>query len=190
MTMDRDKADLQHKRTAAHIMKGEYAQAARELSDAIKYYPEDPSLHESLAVCYRALGDEASANSATIKAQELIRQAAERWSPTWGPPLSVFWKGQLVGHFEGWPGDNDYPRINGKWTPLESALTKQFEAILLRDDYWDRPAPLRVRLGADPGGDCLVDCLVFEKIVGPTGKDFSCYTIVLSPGVPPGIGEG
>ena len=84
--MDPDKADLLRKRAVAHVGKGEYAQAVGELSEAIKYYPEDPDVHESLAVCYRALGDEASAKSATSEAQRLIRQAAERWPPVrWSP---------------------------------------------------------------------------------------------------------
>ena len=108
----------------------------------------------------------------------------------WGPPLPVHWKGALVGHFERLPEDNDFPRVNGRWTACDSPLAKQFERFLLETRYLDRAQDSRVKVGTDPGRECAVYSLRYREQVTQTGKKLPWYWMVLSTGVPPDLGEG
>jgi Flp pilus assembly protein TadD len=66
---DYAKAESHRKQGLAHLTNGDYAQAIAELTEAVAYAQEDPDLHNGLAACYRALGDEMAADRHKSRAQ-------------------------------------------------------------------------------------------------------------------------
>jgi len=69
-------------------------------------------------------------------------------------------------------------------------LAKQFERILLEKRYIDRMQHSRIKIGTEPGRDCVVYALHYREAVTQTGEKLPWYWMVTSTGVPPGIGEG
>src|SRR5262245_28788018 len=95
----RDEAEGHRARGVAHLSRGEYAQAAAALREALAARPDDPDLRRALAACHRALGDEASANAEADRVRQVARRAAEWWEQRRGQALPLVWEGAVVGHF-------------------------------------------------------------------------------------------
>jgi tetratricopeptide (TPR) repeat protein len=142
--------DAHRKRGLGHLAKSEYEPAIGAFRDALTISPDDPDLRNALAVCLRAIGDDAGAASEAERTREAVRQATERWAPVEGRAVALYWEGELVGHFTKSPVNDDYPRIKGRFAAARSRAGRRFEEIVLGKDYPSRTDRLRVQFGGMP----------------------------------------
>jgi tetratricopeptide (TPR) repeat protein len=142
--------DAHRKRGLGHLARSEYEQAIGAFRDALAISPDDPDLRKALAVCLRAVGDDAGAASEADRTREAVRRATERWARVEGRAVPLYWENELVGHFTKSPVNDDYPRIKGRFAAARSRAGRRFEEIVLGKEYPSRAERLRVRFGGMP----------------------------------------
>ena len=170
-----------------HLGKGEYEQAIAEFREVLVYHPNDADVRKAIATCLRAIGDDASAASEAEEAQKTLARAIAHWAQFQSREIPMYWEGELIGYFRVSPVLDDYPRIRGGWTSSGSRRAREFERILLRVDYCARSDLLRVRLGPDMAGECLVNSA--PQIADQSGRVVGHYlqlTVITPPSAPHG----